>query len=350
VSSTPIEQTLAGLGAARVLAVATQLRVFGHVADGCQTAAEVAVAAGSSERGVRRLLDALVGLQFLSRSGDGYALTPVSAEYLVPDAPLYLGRLLEEDWIWESWGHLAEVVRTGAPFRNVDVPSEASARFFKALIPSLHAANLPGARLAAEVLLAEGLPETGLSVLEVGCGSAVWSIALAEAAGPRVHVVAQDLAPVLETTREYLRLHGVQDQYDFLPGDQKTIDFGADRFDLVIIARYVHELGGAAAADLFRRVFRALRPKGRIAVADWMPNDERTGPPGPLLYALRMLLHTQEGDAHTAGDYKRWLSAAGFRQAQVVSSVGSDVPLIVATKPPEAGMSRVARAAAVAIP
>jgi len=177
----------------------------------------------------------------------------------------------------------------------------------------------------------------------------VWSIALAEAAGPAVRVIAQDLPGVLELTREYLRLHGVESQYGFLPGDQRQVDFGRERFDLAILARYVHELGAEAACDLFRRVFRSLRPGGRIAVADWMPNEERTGPPGPLLYALRMLLHTEEGNAHTAGDYKRWLAQAGFRDLQLVTSVGSDVPLVLATRPAESPAARVEAGDAVAV-
>jgi SAM-dependent methyltransferase len=333
VSAAAIEQTFAGLGAARVLAVATQLGVFTHIAVGCRTAADVAAVTGASGRGVRRLLDALVGLQFLSKSGEGYDLLPVAAEYLVQGRPLYMGRLLEEDWIWESWGHLAEAVYTGRPFRHVDTPTDDSTRFFKALIPTLHVANLAGARRAAEVVLQGGVPRGGLDVLDVGCGSAVWSIALAEAGGPSVRVTAQDLPAVLDMTRDYVQRHGVAAQYAFLPGDQRRVDLGREGYDLVLVARYVHELGAGAARDLFRRVFDALRPGGRIAVADWMPNDERTGPPGPLLYALRMLLHTEEGDAHTAADYKRWLSDAGFGDLQVVTSVGADVPLVLATRP-----------------
>jgi ubiquinone/menaquinone biosynthesis C-methylase UbiE len=338
-SAAPIEQTFAGLGAARVLAVATQLRVFTHLAQGARTAVQVAAAAEASVRGVRMLLDALVGLQFLAREPDGYELLPVSREYLVQGRPLYMGRLLEEDWIWESWGHLAEAVRTGRPFRHVDTPNGDAARFFKALIPSLHVANQAGARRAADVLLGDGMPREGLDVLDVGCGSAVWSIALVEAAGAAVRVTAQDLPSVLELTRDYLRIHGVERQYDFLPGDQRRVDFGTARYDVAVIARYVHELGADAARDLFRRVCRALRPGGRIVVADWMPNDDRTGPPGPLLYALRMLLHTEQGDAHTAADYRRWLSECGYRDLRLVTSAGSDVPLVIATRPASAAAS-----------
>jgi ubiquinone/menaquinone biosynthesis C-methylase UbiE len=240
---------------------------------------------------------------------------------------------MEGDWLWESWGRLFETVRTGTPFRHVDEPTEEATQFFKALIPTLHVVNRPGAHRAASLLLNKGVPAEGLRVLEIACGSAVWSIAIAEAAGSSTRVIAQDLPNVLELTRKYLRLHGVENQYEFLPGDQRKLDFGASRFDLVIIARYLHELGAEAACNLFRRIFIALKPGGRIAVADWMPNNERTGPPGPLLYALRMLLHTHDGDAHTGEEYVRWLGSVGFTEIELTPDIGADVPLITGTKP-----------------
>jgi ubiquinone/menaquinone biosynthesis C-methylase UbiE len=333
VSSSPIDRANSNLGTARALSVAVQFGVFTHIAEGKTTAAEIAHGAKASERGMQRLLNVLVSLHFLTKLGDTYELTPVASEYLVRGGPFYMGLLMEGDWLWESWGRLFETVRTGTPFRHVDEPTEEATQFFKALIPTLHVVNLPGARRAASLLLSKGVPSEGLHVLEIACGSAVWSIALAEAAGSSTRVVAQDLANVLELTRKYLRMHGVENQYEFLPGDQRKLDFGAGRFDLAMITRYLHELGAEAVCDLFRRVFTALKSGGRIVVADWMPNNERTGPPGPLIYALRMLLHTQEGDAHTAEDYIRWLDSVGFKQIEVTPDIVADVSLITGTKP-----------------
>jgi len=327
-----IDRITANLGAARALTVAVQLGIFTRIAEGARTAEEVAQAAGASARGIARLLDVLVALGFLEKDGSTYTLAPISAAYLVRDRPLYAGLLMEGDWLWESWAHLADSVRTGRPFRHVDDPSE-GAPFFKALIPTLHVVNLEGSRRAAGLLVSDAWREHARRVLDIGCGSAVWSIAIAERGGRGTRVVAQDLPAVLAVTREYVRLHRVESQYEFLPGDQREIDFGAGLYDVIVIARYLHELAPAAAADLLRRSFRALRSGGTVSIADWMPNAERTGPLSPLVYALRMLLHTEEGNAHTAEEYEEWLRAAGFTQIRRTPDVGWDVPLILGVKP-----------------
>ena len=333
VSPALIQQLDAGMGTARVLGVAVQLGLFTHLAAGQTTVAEIAHAAQASTRGIRMLLDALVGLGLLTKTQDTYTLTPVAATFLVRDQPWYLGQLMESDWMWETWGHLADAVRTGQSFHQVDRAPAAAEPFFRAYIPALYAPNLPGARQVAEVLVGRGVPAGGLRVLDLGCGSAVWSLAVAEAAGPTTRVTAQDLPGVLEVTRTYVRRHGLEAQYAFLPGDQRQVPLGTQQFDLAILARYVHELGAREACDLFRRVWVALTPGGRIAVIDWMPNEERTAPAGPLLAAVRMLTHSEEGDAHTAATYTRWLESVGFTNLAICPAIGTDDTLIVGVKP-----------------
>ena len=71
-------------------------------------------------------------------------------------------------------------------------------------------------------------------MLDVGCGSGVWGIAIAEAdSGARV--TAQDLPKVLEQTRKYLERHGVAKRYDFLPGDLHKVVFPTGSYDLALL-------------------------------------------------------------------------------------------------------------------
>ena len=105
---------------ARILTAALQLGVFSHLAAGKKTAVEVARAAAASARGMGMLLDALAACQLLTKQDARYELSPLAARFLVRGNPDYLGLLMEQDDLWESWGHLTEVVRTGQPLHRVE--------------------------------------------------------------------------------------------------------------------------------------------------------------------------------------------------------------------------------------
>jgi ubiquinone/menaquinone biosynthesis C-methylase UbiE len=312
--------------ASRVLAAGVRLNVFSLLASGQKTAADVARAAGASERGMRMLLDALTALQLLAKSGGRYRLTPATERYLVRESPEYMGAIMEDDSLWKSWEHLVDAVRTGHPPRRIERQAEAE-RFFPVLVRSLHVLNRQPARRAAEAL-GVGASRRGLRVLDVACGSGVWGIAAAEA-DPSAAVTMQDFPGVLEHTREYVKRHGLTGRCDYLPGDLKQVDFGSERYDLALLGNIAHSEGEASSRDLFRRLHRALRPKGQLAVIEVIPNEERTGPPRALIFALNMLVNTDVGDTYTLAEYRQWLTEAGFKRIET-ADIGSHSPMIIA--------------------
>src|SRR5208283_328851 len=106
------------------------------------------------------------------------ALSALAAKFLVRASPDYLGAFWETDEHWQGWSKLPEAVRTGKPIHAVFDPAEAE-RFFSILTRTLHVQNrLPSQKLAQ--MLGAGSKHRGLRVLDVGCGSGVWGIAIAE--------------------------------------------------------------------------------------------------------------------------------------------------------------------------
>ena len=312
----------------RILTAALQLQVFSHIAAGNKTAPEIAHAAGASERGMRMLLDALVGFELLGKTNGQYTLPPATAQYLVRQSPDYVGLIHENDDLWNAWSHLTDAVRTGKPVRAVN-QKERAEDFFPTVVRGLHVTNRELARRLAEALGA-GQARHGLRVVDVACGSGVWGIAIAEA-DKDARVTAQDFPRVLDLTRQYLTQHRVLNRYDFLSGDLKAVDFGEARFDLALLGNIVHSEGAASSRNLLKRLHRALKPGGRIAILDMIPNDDRSGPPFALLFALNMLVNTDEGDTYTLAEYTEWLEEAGFHRVGT-TDIGSHSPAIVATK------------------
>ena len=312
----------------QVLTTAVELGVFTHIAGGKNTAETIARAAKANPRAMRMLLDSLVALELVTKKNSRYGLSPLAEKFLVQGEPDYLGPIVQLADHAVAWRQLTKSVRTGKPVNTVEKEKRA-VKFFPALVSGLHVINREPARKAAEVL-GIGVSHKGLRVVDIACGSGVWGIEAA-LADRTARVTAQDYAAMLPGTRKYVKRHGVEGQFDYLPGDLNKVDFGKNRFDLAILGNIVHSEGEQNSRRLFRRLHRALHPGGRIAIVDMIPNDARTFPPFPVFFALNMLLNTQRGDTYTLAEYADWLMKAGFDRVES-ADINSHSPLIVGHK------------------
>ncbi|HEY9205268.1 MAG TPA: class I SAM-dependent methyltransferase [Candidatus Methanoperedens sp.] len=312
------------------LVTGVDLEVYTHIKNGHSTAAEIAKAAQASPRGMEILLNGLVALNFLTKSNDTYHLTPVAEKFLVKDSPTYLG-----DWVQtadmnrKDFMHLTEVVRTGKPYLRTEQEQEEGEEYFKKLDPGIFQATYPWAKAAAEAL---GVGKTwkNLEVFDVGAGSGAWSIAFAELdAG--TEVTALDLPGILEITRKFVDRFGLNERFSYLPGDMRKIDFGREKYDLVILGQICHMLGVETNRSLFSRIHRSLKRGGRLLISSFIPDDERSSAVFPLLFAAMELIVTTEGNTYTMKEYREWLQGAGFRSIATIDAPGPS-PLIIANK------------------
>jgi ubiquinone/menaquinone biosynthesis C-methylase UbiE len=323
-----------GFASTSVLATALELGVFTQVANGKTSPKDLAAATGASRRGLDMLLDALVGLGLLAREGSGetsgFRLAPDAEVFLVQGRPGYMGDFIQfhARMPQEDWSKLTQCVKTGSPVVAVDRPAEGIALWHK-LVDSLFALGYPAAReLGKEIVRAR--PQGPIAVLDVAAGSGVWGIGVAET-DPRVHVTALDLEGTLEHTRRFVQTRKLEERFDYLAGDLRQVDVGSARYDVVILGQICHSEGIAHTQALFAKMARALKPGGTIAIAEFVPDADRNGPPLPLLFALNMLVHTSEGGTYTAPEYRAWLEKAGFRDFRLLYAPGPS-PLMLATR------------------
>ncbi len=313
----------------RILASAIQLRVFPEIAAGRATLANLAASTGTNARALRMLLDALTGMALLDKSDGQYHLTELAGRHLLPASPDYIGTILETDDVWESWSGLADTIRAGQPPAPRDKPGAAE-EFFSRLVRGLHVANYPVAQRAAEALRA-GTDRAGLEIIDIGCGSGVWGIAVAQA-DPTARLTLQDLPGVLDrVTRAMVARYGLSDRTRYRAGSYHEMDLGTAEYDLAILGNIIHMESAEGTHRLFQLAARALRPGGRLAIIDMFPNDERTGPFFPLMFALNMLVATSHGDTYTLAELRLWLSEAGFSGIETFD-IGHHSPLLVARK------------------
>jgi ubiquinone/menaquinone biosynthesis C-methylase UbiE len=314
---------------AMALITGIDLEVFTHIANGKRTASEVAKSASADRRGIQYLLDALVGLGYLNKNGDEFGLEPISAAFLIKGKEPYMGVFAEETKMnLEHWGRLTEVVKTGKPISAVNTDKEGR-EFFPKLVSAIFPLSFAGANAVA-VSLTDQQQSSIKNILDVAAGSGAWSLAFARMI-PDAKVTVVDYPEVTPITREFAKRFEAGDRYSYIEGNLREVDFGKQKYDLVILGHIIHSEGEEWGQKLIEKSSNALKDGGMILIADMIPNDERTGPVMPLVFGLNMLLHTESGGVYTMKEYNAWLKDAGFKKIWMVDIPGPS-PVILATK------------------
>jgi len=91
-----------------------------------------------------------------------------------------------------------------------------------------------------------------------------------------------------------------------------------------------HLFDEEANRKLIRRLAGSLRPGGRIAIIDVVPNEHLDGPRGAVLYGLGLLQRTATGTIYPYSTYRRWLKEVGFEGVRR-RAIGAPLPLILST-------------------
>lgn len=313
-----------------LMQTALDCKIFDLLDSGPKTLDQLASETKATPRGLRAVLNALVGIQLLAKNGDRYTLTPESATFLVSTKPAYYGGLVNHIAVSliPHWLKLTEIVKTGKPATALN-ENKQGAEFFAGFVESLFPLGYHAARLLGEHLnVAKTM--SPLSVLDLAAGSGVWGIALAQQS-QKVTINAVDWPEVLEVTRRVAQKHGVGGQLKTISGDILKVDFGTGH-NVAVLGHILHSEGAERSRQLLKKTFASLASGGTIAVMEFVPNDDRTGPPNALIFAVNMLVNTDAGDTFTFPEISAWLREAGFVNPRQLD-VQSVSPLILATKP-----------------
>ena len=90
--------------------------------------------------------------------------------------------------------------------------------------------------------------------------------------------------------------------------------------------------GPNGTRHLIARAAEALRPEGRLLLADYFIAPEPQWSPHSVLMAMTMMASTQNGFPITAAQTAEWLREAGFESPRLIEPIGHQYAY-TATKP-----------------
>ncbi|HEY2681452.1 MAG TPA: methyltransferase [Candidatus Udaeobacter sp.] len=314
-----------------IISAAVNNKVFDTMETGPKTVDQVRKQTGASARGLRVIMDALVGLELLKKDRQSrYSLTPESQAFLISEKPAtlagFFGSILPV--MVSRWLRLTDVVRDGRPAVAVNQETEGT-EFFSQLVETIIPMSYPGAqKLADHLKIAKSKQQ--VRVIDVAAGSGIWGIAVAQKSS-QVRVTAVDWPGMIPTTQRITEKFGVRDRFDFVEGDLSDAKFGSG-YDLATLGHILHSEGEQRGRQLLKKTFRALKSGGIIAIAEWLVNDDRTKPLPSLMFSVQMLVNTEKGGTFSFNEIKKWLEDAGFEKVRKLEAPGPS-PLILATKP-----------------
>ena len=298
------------------LKTAIELEVFTAVGEGATTAQAIAQRCRASERGVRILCDFLTIQELLTKEGSNYRLTPDSATFLDRHSPAYLGsavKFMVSPDILNAFEELTAAVRKGGTAVSEEgllVPENPAWVEFARSMPPMVA----GPADAISKLLGAEAGEKW-KVLDIAAGHGLFGIAIAKA-NPQAQVVAQDWSSVLDVAKENAQKAGVANRFQTVPGSAFEAKLGDD-YDLVLLTNFLHHFDVPTCENLLRKVHAALKPGGRVATLEFVPNEDRVSPPLPAMFSIMMLSTTARGDAYTFSEFEQMFRNAGFGRSEL---------------------------------
>ena len=308
------------------LKAAIELNLFTAIAKGAKTISDIAKATGASERGTKALCDYMVVQQLLTKTNREYALAPTAQVFLNRESPAYMGSItnfLNGPTLMQRFANLTETVRSGVPKEDMVKPdNEVWVEFARSMTPF---ATMMAEEMATQLHADEG---KAWKVLDIAAGHGIYGITVAKR-NPNANITAVDWKAVLKVAKENAEKAGVGNRYQIIEGDAFEVPFG-DGYDVVLVTNFLHHFSADQNVQFLKKVKAALKPGGKVAIIEFVPNEDRVTPPMAAMFSIIMLAGTEKGDAYTFSQLREMLEKAGFKGMEKIDLVPTPQSLVVA--------------------
>ncbi len=319
-----IQELAIGFQKSQILFAAMQYDIFSVIGDGYKTVDSIAKIIGVNEKALDRLLNALVAIKLLNKHELYYENTELANKHLVKKNPAYYGFLLHTADLWESWGTLSNVIKTGE-FETNKTINEKDERWIADFLISLDYK----AKMELELVMKHIPLQSIHKMLDLGAGSGRYALEIAKN-NPNIDTYIFDYPNVIEIAKKMIQNEFAGNNMNFLSGDLLVDDFGS-QYDCIFISSVLHDYSIIENIDILSRVYKALKRGGKLVIHQMIINDDRTSPMLSALQSINLLVNTPAGNSYTYADIWVVLKEAGFGELEFLKTdFGTQV--IIASK------------------
>ncbi|XP_033498991.1 acetylserotonin O-methyltransferase 2 [Epinephelus lanceolatus] len=313
-----------GFRLSKVIFSACELGVFDLLLKSQEplSAQHVAQELRTSEDGMERLLDALVGIEILEvENMDGtavYSSTDVANLYLAKGSSKSLHDMIiyQSQTIYPLWNNMVDAVREGRNQneKTFGLPPEdvfqAIYRSEEEMLKFMGLMNSSWVLDGHDIVTAFNL-SCFQNIVDLGGCTGALAHEMVKAY-PSSSVTVFDLPQVVEMAQKH-----------FCQEDDAVLFQSGDFFsgevppaDLYILARILHDWPEEKCLTLLRKIYHTCRPGGGVLLVEAMLFENRRGPIMTQIFSLNMLVQA-EGRERPPSEYTRILNKTGFHNIQL---------------------------------
>jgi predicted O-methyltransferase YrrM len=286
-----------------------KLDVFSAIGEKRLTSGEVSEKISTDERATAMLLNALTAMNLLQKKGNAFTNTEISNTFLSKASPRYIGyMIMHHHHLVEGWSRLDQAVKTGSSVRSRASFSDEEMR----------EGFIMGMFNMAMSIAPRLVPLIDLSsrhhLLDLGGGPGTYAIHFC-LTNPNLKATIFDLPTTRPFAEETIKKFNLSDRIAFMPGDYVEEEVRGS-YDAAWLSHILHGEGPETCRQIIKKTVRTLNPEGLLVVHDFILNDSMDSPLFPALFALNMLIGTDDGQAYSAEQIIDMLADAGLKDIQ----------------------------------
>jgi precorrin-6B methylase 2 len=296
----------------RIFMTAAEMDVFTLLEKNPMSAQEIANRLEATVRGVTILLDAVVSMGLLEKMEETYHCPAEVASILSKESPTsIMPMVMLATGGWKRWSDLTDIVGHGKDrIRGTAFDINESEK--EAFTGAMHAV----AYEMAPLIVAAIKPGEARKLLDIGGGSGAYTQAFLEAS-PGLTATIFDLPSVINMARQRLASTGLLDRIQLVAGDFYKDELPTGH-DLALLSAIIHQNSPEQNIELYRKIFRALQPEGRLVIRDHVMSSDHTQPASGAFFAVNMLVVTAGGQTYSFEEIKSSLESAGFIKVNLI--------------------------------